>query len=735
MRRSVVCLIALAALAAACSGGVSMTTDPERGTARIATWSGEMPISAPWLREQLPGGILTYQRIPHPLGMIAIPKGNMLDEALASEANILNLIAIQQGLADNLAADLPPLSDPRIAFFLDHLRSPIEVAAVGLPSPSVLIAVTLDIRSNADFEAMMAEIAQLPPFLGLAGPLDADGFSAIAGIPVPNIGVLVNFDEATGRLALYAGQSTSRAAFASMLTANADAPPHPMRTLEAQIDSSGQGLFSWIDTAQALGMAAAMAPPEVSRTLMMTGANQMRALAFGAGIADGKGRLKVVADMGTNRAMRPFPVIANAVSASSVGEPTSLFLMSIPSAEEFSRLETLFLGKLPPEAGVQWNAVKGALGTVSGVTLEEFLSAIGPEFLAFSDMAGSYFGLKVRDSALLDDVLARLTESADILIEDHRVDGRTIRQVDFPRSFGIPNVSAGGQAAQFLNIVGRMRNRLFWVEDGDYLYLAGVPQLLMDRIRLGPDTSIGAWLRDSQHLDVSGSLLAATGSIPKIPQILYEGYLGTMQSLADLADVEYDIWAMPTARQLGLPDRSTVGLSLNLGEPLVSLELSYESHPAEMLFGGGGLAAVAAAGIVAAIAVPAYQDYTIRAEVSEGLFISGEAKAAVAETWLNRNVAAANRQAAGMTADPADTEGRYVSGVDIIDGEIFVEFGNDAHQAIAGETLVHTPYRTADGSIVWACGHAPAPPGLAPIGGETRGTTIDGQYLPSGCRR
>ena len=72
---------------------------------------------------------------------------------------------------------------------------------------------------------------------------------------------------------------------------------------------------------------------------------------------------------------------------------------------------------------------------------------------------------------------------------------------------------------------------------------------------------------------------------------------------------------------------------------------------------------VAIIGILAAIAIPAYQDYTIRAQVSEGLNLSAAAKAAVAETFLNRGTAPANRTVAGMSANATDTNGKYVTQV------------------------------------------------------------------------
>ena len=67
---------------------------------------------------------------------------------------------------------------------------------------------------------------------------------------------------------------------------------------------------------------------------------------------------------------------------------------------------------------------------------------------------------------------------------------------------------------------------------------------------------------------------------------------------------------------------------------------------------------VAIIGILAAIAIPAYQDYTIRAQVSEGMNLAAAAKAAVAESFLNRGAAPANRTVAGMSANATDTVGQ-----------------------------------------------------------------------------
>jgi type IV pilus assembly protein PilA len=147
---------------------------------------------------------------------------------------------------------------------------------------------------------------------------------------------------------------------------------------------------------------------------------------------------------------------------------------------------------------------------------------------------------------------------------------------------------------------------------------------------------------------------------------------------------------------------------------------------------------VAIIGILAAIAIPAYQDYTIRAQVSEGMNLAAAAKTAVAETYLNRGTAPANRTAAGMTANAGDTEGKYVGSINVVNGEIIIVYDNEAHSNItasSSNTLVLTPFLSTDESVVWRCGLATTGSSLSPMGANsTAGTTVPSQYLPSACR-
>ena len=149
---------------------------------------------------------------------------------------------------------------------------------------------------------------------------------------------------------------------------------------------------------------------------------------------------------------------------------------------------------------------------------------------------------------------------------------------------------------------------------------------------------------------------------------------------------------------------------------------------------------VAIIGILASLAVSAYQTYTVRAQVAEGLTFASGAKVPVVEAFNNTGVPPADLDAAGMPPVATDISGSYISSLNISDGRIDITFGNNVHQDAFGDTLSITPYATASGGFAWRCGYSAAPAGMAPMsgGGVTsahQNPTIDERYLPSTCRQ
>ena len=109
---------------------------------------------------------------------------------------------------------------------------------------------------------------------------------------------------------------------------------------------------------------------------------------------------------------------------------------------------------------------------------------------------------------------------------------------------------------------------------------------------------------------------------------------------------------------------------------------------------------VAIIGILAAIALPAYQDYTIRTQVSEGMSLMGGAKNGVADFWSDKGRFPPNNASAGVVATPASITGSYVTSVTVENGVITALYGKKANTKVSGGNCSLTPIDNG-GSLSW----------------------------------
>lgn len=124
---------------------------------------------------------------------------------------------------------------------------------------------------------------------------------------------------------------------------------------------------------------------------------------------------------------------------------------------------------------------------------------------------------------------------------------------------------------------------------------------------------------------------------------------------------------------------------------------------------------VAIIGILAAVALPAYQDYTIRSQMTEPINLADGAKTAVADYWSNKGSFPTSNTEAGF----AGASGKYTTKVEVgANGVITATVGGDANSKISGKTVVLTPTGgSAATNLTWACS-----------------STADNKYLPVACR-
>ncbi len=124
---------------------------------------------------------------------------------------------------------------------------------------------------------------------------------------------------------------------------------------------------------------------------------------------------------------------------------------------------------------------------------------------------------------------------------------------------------------------------------------------------------------------------------------------------------------------------------------------------------------VAIIAILAAIAIPAYQDYLIRSQTAEALVLMDGTRTNLWEFMSTTGRAPSSNKSAGLAVSTS-ISGRYVSSVDVTGGIAKAKFGNQANIKLSGQTLNLSPVTTGV-SIKWKCK-----------------STIDARYLSQGCR-
>ncbi|GAB1256853.1 pilin [Aurantivibrio plasticivorans] len=126
---------------------------------------------------------------------------------------------------------------------------------------------------------------------------------------------------------------------------------------------------------------------------------------------------------------------------------------------------------------------------------------------------------------------------------------------------------------------------------------------------------------------------------------------------------------------------------------------------------------IAIIGILAAVALPAYQDYVSRSQVSEAMSLASGLKVQVADVYADDgDFDEADSGSEGIPA-AAEVTGKYVATVGVVDGVITATMGGEASASVDTFTLVLSP-TTTGGSLEWTCDTG----------------TLEDKYLPSACR-
>ncbi len=157
---------------------------------------------------------------------------------------------------------------------------------------------------------------------------------------------------------------------------------------------------------------------------------------------------------------------------------------------------------------------------------------------------------------------------------------------------------------------------------------------------------------------------------------------------------------------------------------------------------------VAIIGILAAVAIPQYQNYVARAQVAEGLVLASGGKTAIAEYFNTNGTFPADNTEAGLS-DADDISGKYVSSVEWIATSTSphpngfpkyfeITFASDAHSFLSGNYFVLCAKQTGESPIQWRCSPSDcigdSLGSVMPLGLATGANVVDAKYLPSSCQ-
>jgi len=546
------------------------------------------------LRERLDPEALAYLRIPSPWGLLTEAKGSSLSPALESTANQ----AAAQLIRDALAARLGELTDPTVSLlgrWLATLRSPLELAVVSSPSgPNLLAQARFGFASAGDFQAELERLLATAPDLQLSAQWVADGTATVA---TPGGPMHLHFDPASGGLRLRAGPGATLDGIDAPATAATG--EHPMASFEVAIDQSGQGLFLWLNGPALMPLVNTQLGDAERAQLATFGLNPPGQAALGYGVSDGHGKLSIVVDLPDAGLLSMVPRVRTDLTLESVGEPGVVLMMSLPLPELLRQGEAL----LAAEGGEDFNEFqefRRELETTLGMPLDQALASIGPEFVVFTDAVGEFLALRVNDAEHLNRLLEALVANTEVRYDTLAMGDHSLHRLVIP---GEEEPLEEWSPATYL----------YWVQDADYLILGQLPQPLRDRLNTDTRLALGDWLRDTQGQTPDEAMLLVSTRLERIPRRAYYGYLQLLQMLADLSGAELDLLAFPSASELNLPEAGSYGLQMDFGQRL-GLTFTFQNNPLEILM-QPGIGGVMAAGVMAAVAIPAYMGFMEGAEL------------------------------------------------------------------------------------------------------------------------
>jgi len=670
-----------------------------------------------YLRERLPESAIAYIRLPNIWDTLGTPSGNVFDPAVGSEAFVGAANKVKEGFASNLIPEFPKESRPIAQLVTKHINSPLEVVALksansAMPFPNILITAAVDFETPAAVQAMLVTLVAASP-ITISKPMDESGLAElIAG----DLTAYVFWSEDLSRLFIFAGASAKFDNFSNILEALKTNDNHPMLVAEERIDESGQGTFLWVNPPQLLKIAKEIGiPASELAPLSMAGVNTMKSAALGAGTRNGINRLKLAVDMPAMGLRALIPTIKSSPTFNLKGETNWVVTLGLPAKSNIIGYQTM-AAMGAPDKMADYNKFKEGFTETFGFSPEDIFDFFGQDVSIVSGETGTFFAVRLNDKEAFEAMLERSVKDFDLTYEQRKISGSLYHHLQLP-NISFDQVLKANLQKGFHKIAKRMISvptHLYWQQEGDYLLIANLPQILMDRHDISPSVPANEWLEKKQRMNPEGALMMISTVNNGVPESVYRMQLSMLSYFGDLTENPIDLFKLPTAREAKLPKQGTYGLKITSSDTLLAVELNYENNPLE-LFGGSTIASTSVAGIATFLMISAQEEYETLQR--RALLIPGITAAKKVSSALDAHKEEYERYPGQAEIEALELEvetDAYTLSIDGNTGEITVEYDIDQWSR-GGSTLTLVP--PSDESATWTCE-----------------SDIRDKYLPKSCR-
>lgn len=566
--------------------------------------------------------VIYYGRVPNLWGLFFTPKGNSLSKALSSSANQRALSQLQRGLLSKIQ-QMPPKMKALFEVFFYKMRAPLELAVFlpqGSPitSSQIIIETKFDFDSVEELNALFDQVSTQNPQFKLMQSASNDQPGLIFMGPMK---LYYQFDAKNQRFTALTGMAVLSSELSNVLNWSASSNL-PVQNLQNRMESSGTGVYQWLNVEKVLPLVKNSIPPSELPELKALGLLDTTTLAIGIGVNKGIGKFSMLGQGKDGLIWNPIFKTVSLKKVHTAGRAEIAAGFNLPDSKAVNDFikEIAALQENPVKRQSipdNWIDLKMKIKQKYQVSIDQFIDAIAGQYVVVSDKAGEYNQFIASHPGKLAKFLQDLSKKGKA--KDRVIAMGGLKIHEFSYRFELP------AKKKVKNPIANLMQRFYYIEKNGVFIMAAVPQILVDRKNFRDDVPLQPRLA-SQQIRPENDFFWMLSNSRNIPRKNYYTYLNMLQMFSDLVDTNIDISSFPSANELELPVYGNLGLEWMLGKGELGFSINYESHMGEYFMDNNTMVTVAVIGIMAAVAIPAYQDYTKRAKMNKVLVMSIPAK-------------------------------------------------------------------------------------------------------------